>query len=286
MGEGLSSWRDVVNHPVLNIQERYRETIINSLNGVMCLDGTVYSINEDLLKTAYFKRLLEATPCLYSQLNVKVTARAIVHLCEVTLNERITSQNVYDAFEIQHPGRLDKSFAYSPVINGAGGGDIMEQLCSEVLSNHGIPHMEMDEQQWPVWNSRSHLSLNSGKMSPLKLYGDILIPSAPNNLMISVKSESARERFVISGNRLESVGFGFFNDPSEFWTQNRINLLKRWGFSAVYMPMNTLDAIEVELRRKGLFEQSININGKPLYRPLEMFGDDMSRVAGKLSMNL
>lgn len=162
----------------------------------------------------------------------------------------------------------------------------MEALCSEVLTNHGVPHMEVGHDGWPAWVSNSHVSLNGGKLKDLKLYGDILVPAAPHNILISVKSEAARERFVVSGNRLESVGFGFFNDASEFWTTSRMNLLKRWGFSAVYMPKKTLDEIQHHLIEKGTTTHAININGRPLYRDLIQFGDDIASVAGKMSMRI
>lgn len=159
----------------------------------------------------------------------------------------------------------------------------MEALCSEVLQNHGVPHMEMDSDGWPEWSSPAHVSLNRGKMRKVKLYGDLMIPSAPHNVLISVKSEAARERFIVSGNRLESVGFGFFNDPSEFWTSSRMDLLKRWGFAAVYMPGATVLAIEEHLRQKNTSSHNVNINGRPLFRALTEFGPDMYRIAGKLS---
>lgn len=289
MGEGLPSWTDVVRHPSLKIKPRHYDDALLFLNGLGSLQQSESIMQKQapaFVSSAYFKRILRACPCLYAQLDEKVTPKAVVHLCEVTLGQRITSKNVYRAFEIQHPSINTHTYLYPPATPGAAGGDIMEQLCSEVLSNHDIPHMEVCDKNWPQWEGRRHLSLNSGKMTPLKLYGDILIPCAPHNLMISVKSEAARERFVVSGNRLESIGFGFFNDASEFWTDNRMNLLKRWGFIAIYMPQNTLEELNKKLSARNALNQAININGRPLFRPLEEFGDDMARVAGKLSMTL
>jgi hypothetical protein len=162
----------------------------------------------------------------------------------------------------------------------------MEALCSETLTNEGVPHMSEKSNGDFVWASPSHVSLNRGSLRRLKLYGDFLIPAAPHNILISVKSEAARERFVVSGNRLESVGFGFFNDASEFWTENRMNQLKRWGFVAVYMPSATLLAIDNKLARTGHGSFAINVNGKSLFRPLSQFGSDMLSVAGRVSYDL
>ncbi|QSX78936.1 hypothetical protein [Agrilutibacter solisilvae] len=174
-------------------------------------------------------------------------------------------------------------FLHPPLVAATAGGDIMEALCSEVLSNHGVPHMSLDVEGWPTWSSRAHVSLNTGKLRQLKLYGDFLIPCAPHNLLISVKSEAARERFIVSGNRLESVGFGFFAEPDEFWTSSRMNLMKRWGFVAIYMPDSTLQAILNHLKANNTTSDAININGRPLFRSLSDFGDDMARIAGKVS---
>jgi hypothetical protein len=228
MGHGAPDWATVINSPAAKIRIGDRPQLLSALDSCGPLGSAIPAIPSGMIASAPFKRILDLCPCLYAQLPDAVSARGVVHLCEVTLGRIIDSASVYDAFKIQHPGMPAHPFLHPPANSGAGGGDIMEALCCEVLCNHGVPHMEIGADNWPVWSSKSHISLNSGRMNSLKLYGDILIPSAPHNILISVKSEAARERFVVSGNRLESVGFGFFNDPGEFWTVNRINLLKRW----------------------------------------------------------
>lgn len=283
-GQGAASWLDVVSHPAARIRATDRSRLLSALAACGPLSGRV-ALAPDLAATAPFARLLDLCPCLYAQIDVRVSARAVVHLCEVTLGTSINSANVHDAFLIQYPGQ-PPPFRFSPISPGASGGDIMEALCSEVLTNHGLPHMENGPDGWPKWTSKAHVTLNQGKLHPLKLYGDILIPAAPHNLLISVKSETARERFVISGNRLESIGFGFFNDPSEFWTTSRMNLLKRWGFSAIYMPTPTINAIRTHLVANGTENHAININGRPLYRDITRFGDEMAAVAGRLCISI
>lgn len=284
MGHGLDSWADVVASPQAKIQSKDQADLLLALAACGPLDSGLVAFPEGVVNRAPFQRLLRLCPCLYAQVPTKISARGVVHLCEVTLQQSIVSSNVYQAFQIQHPGAGTAPYRYPPAVSGAGGGDIMEAPCSEVLENHGVPHMDIDNHGWPQWSTKAHVSLNAGKMQPLKLYGDILVPCAPHNLLVSVKSEAARERFVVSGNRLESVGFGFFNDPSEFWTSSRMNLLKRWGFSAIYMPDNTLHAIDVHLAQKGTSSNAININGRPLFRSLSDFGGDIARIAGALSM--
>ncbi len=282
LGNGLSSWADVLDRTELRVRAGDRPSFLAALGACGALSGAVH-VPPEILSTAGFKRILRACPCLYAQVSVKTTARAVVHLCEVTLGAPIDSSNVFDAFKIQHPNSA-RSFLHPPIIPGANGGEIMEALCSEVLTNHGVPHMAEDADGWPDWGACCHVSLNTGKLRQLKLYGDILIPCAPHNILISVKSEKARERFVVSGNRLESVGFGFFDEPDEFWTTTRMNMYKRWGFSAIYMPEITLSAIKSHLAGLGTSGHAININGTELFRPLEDFGRDIARIAGKVSL--
>lgn len=289
MGHGAPTWNDVVSLGAAKIRSADRGSVLAQLG--LCghpSSGRLVGVGAALrsINSAALDRLLYLCPCLYAQLDERVSARGVVHLCEVTLNCPIDSGNVYSAFQVQHPSTNPPTFAYPPLLNGASGGDIMEALCSEVLTNHGVPHMDIDSNGWPIWDSDKHLSLNIGKMRDLKLYGDILIPAAPHNILVSVKSEAARERFVVSGNRLESIGFGFFNDASEFWTKSRMNLLKRWGFTAIYMPSSTLAAINSHIVSNGTQSHAININGRPLYRDLAVFGSDVIRVAGKISMDI
>lgn len=285
MGHGLTNWEEIIDLPELGAQRAQdKNELRNSLPAFTNDFGVMHP--NPTTNTALLNRLLGLCPCLFSQIDVRATARTIVHLCEITLAERIESSNVERAFNIQDPNNHDVTFLYPALREGAGAGDIMEALCSEVLSNHCIPHMEIDNNGWPVWASQSHLSLNSGKMIDVKLYGDILIPAGPTNILISVKTQAARERLMVSGNRIESIGFGFFNSPEEFWTKSRMNLYKRMGFTALYMPNTTRDAIMARLDQNGLRQYAVNVNGTELYRPLDDFGEDMLRVAGKISLDL
>lgn len=284
MGHGCSSWDEVLSSESVNVRPRDRAVFETFLDGLGPPGAGAPGL--DRLPKDPLNRLLKACPCLFTQLDVQVTAPAVVHLCEITLEARIDSTNVEQAFRIQNPRENQTTFSIPPVTSGAGGGNIMEYLCSEVLANHGIPEMSLTSDGWPDWHSPSHILLNTGKMQPVRIYGDILIPSAPHNLLISVKSESARERLLSSGNRLESVGFGFFNDASEFWNVNRMNSYKRWGFVAIYMPKQTHNEIYNKLKNDRTRDVAININGNALYRPLEEFGRDMKQVAGRVSRDL
>lgn len=159
----------------------------------------------------------------------------------------------------------------------------MEMLCSEVLSTAGIPAMPLGPDRWPVWNVPGHILLNQGKMSSLQALGDLLIPCAPTNLVISVKSEVARERLLYSANSIEGIGFGFFKEPQEFWTDSRMALYKRMGFTAIYMPDETHSSVMEHVNEAGSARHAVNINGTDLYRPLKIFADDMLRVVGRSS---
>jgi hypothetical protein len=159
----------------------------------------------------------------------------------------------------------------------------MEMLCSEVLSNAGIPAMSLGSNGWPVWSMPGHILLNEGRMGSLQALGDVLIPCAPTNLVISVKSEVARERLLYSANSIEGIGFGFFKEAKEFWTDSRMSLFKRMGFTAIYMPDETHRLVMEHVRSGGSDRHAININGTDLYRPLTRFAEDMLRVIGRSS---
>ena len=162
----------------------------------------------------------------------------------------------------------------------------MEMLCSEVLTNVGIPEMSTDATGWPKWIMPGHILLNEGRMSSLQALGEIMIPCGPTNLLILIKSEVARERLLYSANSIEGIGFGFFKEPQEFWTQSRMTLYIRMGFSAIYMPDHTLAEVVNFIVSNGTESHAVNINGTALYRPLSCFGDDMLRVVGKSSFLL
>ena len=235
------------------------------------------------LKPAHLERLFQYCPCLFAQLARPVTAEGIVHLCEVSLGKKIVSSNVDLAFEVQHPNT--KKFLHPPRRDRRSkgmGGAVMEALCAEVLTNHGIPAAKERDGGFPDWSAPCHVSLNRGKYKHMKLYGDFLIPTAPHNLFVSVKSERARERLILSGNRLETVGFGFFKQPQEFTSESRRRLFTRWGFSAIYMPESTLKSVRTRLGG----HMPVNRNGRPLYRPLSRFGPDLRLVAGRDTLGL
>lgn len=284
MGSRFEDWSQVLEEPILAVSPADGDQLLRLLNGIGSNFGVPHDFN--LGNNALLNRLLKLSPCLFTQLEEKVTAEGIVHLCEITLGGKIDSENVQDAFVVQHPSRDELYFRFPPLVPGAGVGSITEGLCSEVLCNEGLPHMQLDDEGWPIWKSPGHISLNRGKLSAIKTYGDILIPAAPTNILISVKTEAARERLLVSGNRFESVGFGFFNEPHEFWAPSKLSLYKRMGFTAIYMLDSTVSAIHERLAKSNQKDYSININGTELYRPLNQFGTDMLKISGKITLNL
>ena len=271
MGDGAAAWANVVDNPLMNVAPDRRAALVAGLAafGALANPATIIPLPNMLGRQR--RTLLALCPCLYNQVGVRSSSRAIVHFCEIALGARITSANVHDAFKVQHPG-LPPPFVFAPAQVGQNGGTIMEMLCSEVLTNEQIPEMQLDADRWPIWTMPGHVLLNEGRMQSLKAFGDILIPCGPTNLVISVKSEAARERLLYSSNAIEGVGFGFFNNPSEFWTASRMNLYKRMGFSAIYMPDETHVAVMEHVLAAGVVSNAVNINGTPLYRSLSSFG--------------
>jgi len=284
VGAGAPSWTEVVEHPALRLSAAERASTLACLDAEfsMAPSSPAVARQPPELGIAKRKRLLELCPCLFNQIDVGPNARAVVHFCEITLGQRITAANVHDAFMIQHPAS-GPDFNPPPFRNAANGGTVMEMLCSEVLASAGIPAMEPGKDRWPVWQMPGHILLNEGKMNALKAFGDIMIPCAPTNIVISVKSEVARERLLYSANSIEGVGFGFFKEADEFWTESRMSLYKRMGFSAIYMPDGTHGLVLDHLKEKGTERHAVNINGSDLYRPLTRFAEDMLRIVGRSS---
>ena len=289
MGKGASSWEEVVNHPTLQLNPA-RKTILRAVLETEFTNGPssvpiVLSLPK--IGNSLLSALLKLCPCLFNQVKTGkgCTPRGVVHLCELTLGERITEANVHKAFLVQHP-KKGPPYKFPPVEPCANGGTVMEMLCSEVLTSAEIPAMALDDKGWPIWRMPGHILLNEGKMGGLQAFGDILLPCGPTNLVISVKSEAARERLLYSSNSIEGIGFGFFNQPEEFWSESRMNLYKRMGFSAIYLPDDTHAAINAKLVLGGIQGKAVNVNGTALYRPLTAFTTDMKHVVGKHSLLL
>ncbi|WP_441242753.1 hypothetical protein [Tardiphaga sp. 768_D3_N2_1] len=284
-GQGAASWDEVVDSPELKARKDDKPVLLAALKADFgALTSVPVAKALPVPNQALVSRLLHLCPCLFNQIDVPATAEAIVHLCEITLGTTINASNVYDAFLVQYPKK--ETFKFPPIEGCRIGGTVMEMLCSEVLENEGVPRMPLDEDGWPVWRSPGHMLLNESKMRALQALGDILIPCAPTNLLISVKTEAARERLLYSANSIEGIGFGFFKEAKEFWTKSRMLLFKRMGFTAIYLPDTTHEAIFAKLKADGDEVRAVNLNGTSLYRPLSIFGEDMRRVVGRSSFDL
>jgi hypothetical protein len=286
MKRGAKSWDDVVASPLLSAKKpAERAALLSALKSGFKAPGPApANLPSPVSNAALVKRLLNLCPCLFNQINVEATAEAVVHFCEISLGQPLTSANVYEAFLVQHPSA--PKFKVPPAKPCRNGGDVMEMLCSEVLENEQIPRMSLQKDKWPEWRVPGHMLLNKGSMRELRALGDILIPCAPTNLLISVKSEVARERLLYSANSIEGIGFGFFKEPEEFWTSSRMRLFKRMGFTAIYLPDHTHGAIVTELASRKTKLLAVNLNGTQLYRPMTQFGADMRRVVGRSSFDL
>jgi hypothetical protein len=238
-------------------------------------------IDSPTLSGAALWRLLAACPCLYTQLDRGATADAVVHLCEITLGQRVISANVEQAFAVQYP----PTFKIPPARKYENAGAVSEALCAEVLTNEGLPPMKVVNSR-VVWSTPGFINLNRAPLHELGSFGDFLIPAAPSNIIISCKTQAARERLLNSGIRVDTVGFGFMDTPSEFWTRGKMNTLRRFGFTAIYLPQSTYDAICNKLGQENRAKENVNVNGIALYRALSTFGRDMRDVCGSTSLRL
>lgn len=286
-GAGAGTWTDVLQHASIKLDAAKKKILLAALEKDFAVPPTAVPARKPLpvLPAGVARSLLRLCPCLFNQADIKCSPRGVVHLCELTLGAPITDASVHAAFLIQHP-KKGPPYLYPPAQPCSDGGAIMEMLCSEVLAAAGIAPMSLDNDGWPQWQMPGHILLNEGKMGALRAFGDILVPCGPTNLIISVKSEAARERLLYSSNAIEGIGFGFFDQPEEFWSESRMNLYKRMGFSAIYLPDGTHAEIAARLHSKGLEVKAVNVNGTALYRPLTTFGRDMQRVIGRHSLLL
>ena len=284
MGHALSSWADVAQDERVKLRDAEKPGFVTHMNQHFGTQPTRKASKKHLppISGAALDRLLKQAPCLFNQMDKRASPRAIVHFCELTLGRALVPQNAWDAFLIQHP-KQGAPFRFGLNGRSGDGGTVMELLCSEILTNSGIPEMPLDEENWPIWSTPGHALLNEGKFRRWKALGDILIPCSPTNLIISVKTQSARERLLYSSNSIEGIGFGFFDQPEEFWTVSRMTLFKRMGFSAIYLPDGTHAVVMSHLQAEATTVHATNINGSDLYRPISVFGLDMLRVVGRSS---
>jgi len=101
---------------------------------------------------------------------------------------------------------------------------------------------------------------------------DFSVLGHPFNLLISVKSFTAKERLIVSGsgNILSpTVGWGLFTDINE-WTYSRVCYYLYRAFIAIYMPSNLYNQLSTDAQAVK------NINGKPFLRINESFVTDLA----------
>jgi hypothetical protein len=101
--------------------------------------------------------------------------------------------------------------------------------------------------------------------------GDFSLQGVPFNLLVSVKSFTAKERLIASGSRsllIPTVGWGLLKEASE-WTVRRTQSYVFAGFVAIYLPRTTLEEIGSDAK------SVLNVNGHRLLRGLDEFLPDL-----------
>jgi hypothetical protein len=109
-----------------------------------------------------------------------------------------------------------------------------------------------------------------------KWIGDFSLRAYPLSTVVSCKSFTAKERLIVSGLGIElvpTIGFGWFNDPTEFHEQRCKSYLIR-GFNSIYMPEHTRIAVEMGGR------EVLNHNGQPFLRDILDFPRDVLKSVG------
>jgi len=107
-----------------------------------------------------------------------------------------------------------------------------------------------------------------------KWVGDFYLVGDPFNVIISVKSFTARDRLLASGsgNLLSpTIGWGLFNEPEEFSYDRVVSYACR-GFTAIYAPAALIRALQPNVT--GF----TNINGRPLVRDLAALVADIQNT--------
>ena len=108
-----------------------------------------------------------------------------------------------------------------------------------------------------------------------KWVGDFSLLSIPFNVIVSVKSFSAKERLLVSGSGstlAPTIGYGWFKNPKEFKNVHRLQSYKVRGFTSIYMPKKTFELLPFEAT------DFKNLNGNPFLRLIENFPEDISKV--------
>lgn len=119
---GTAKWRSVVENSYLNLPPAQQAPTLTLLNRHFGKLGTIPAPVTLPISNAALKRLLELCPCLFTQIDEKPTAKAIVHLCEITLGKTIDCTNAHDAYLVQHPS-AGPDYTFPPVrkYEGIGG---------------------------------------------------------------------------------------------------------------------------------------------------------------------
>lgn len=209
-----------------------------------------------------------------------IEARAIVEKANNARDQRSRMQSAQQVFEpFIQSCRLNAPFNefllklpdYEKKIQSLGqrtvsiAGDVHELVVVRALESVGLTQS---------------LDVSSDFFRPTKpkgKQGDIVVRSTkrPDALYrTEVKSLSARERFQRGLDALEGehrVGFGFFNNPSEF-NETTVRLLSRVA-DAVYMPPQTLKELD------GKVKNWMNNRQAPFFRPVHEYPIDMKNWA-------
>lgn len=109
-----------------------------------------------------------------------------------------------------------------------------------------------------------------------KWVGDFYLLGEPFNIIISVKSFTARDRLLASGsgNLLSpTIGWGLFNQPDEFTYERVVSYAYR-GFMAIYAPAALIHALPANVLA------FTNINGNALMRDLADFVPNIQHIMG------
>lgn len=279
---GMNDFEDRLSNAIGNrdvVQQQY-ETLFQSasvgqiFNCDLITDATFQNVNRAGVLKRINEKILPVSPGLLAFMsNFHPSADSQIKEAEYSLNDKITFQNI-SVFKCYLREANDSRWTRALLDKEKQGsvsvlGSISEKLLAKALGNL------VDEQ-----------NLFQITRDDIKSYGDFVLLGLPNNLWFSVKSGFARERLLASGFANDLIGVGFFQDPNEFMSLNKVRNFKKVGFLAIYLP-NSPVTEEQELTNTSTYECVINyygldmpqnINGSIFYRPLSELGNDIARL--------
>ena len=224
--------------------------------------------NQLILRSRLLKRFPVLTG-LFKNISVKSEVK-INNLKQIMSVDKINLNNISQALTLDYKLYCNNWTRALKLSERQSGNSVVGKITEEIFKDL-FSESFTDNQLFKV---------NNPKVSS---YGDYVCMCLPNNLWISVKSKTVRERLLASGYCTDIIGIGRFQDFNEF-TDILVSNLKKVGFLAVYLPDFPVTS-EQSIKRTSTYQQFLeNREGKEL--PLNFNGKSFIRKTSNLINDL